>query len=109
MSSFLGSDGLSFFFLSFQLAQIAGEMQIEEYVPARRPIMIGNAKILMSRTPRIATIPIVSNVVRAVFIERMSVSDTDLFAMNVADEPEAYIDLLFSRTLSKIIIVLLIE
>ena len=62
-----------------------GAINIEENVPANKPIIIGNANIRISRTPIMAIIPIMINVVIVVFIERNNVSLTDLFAISSAD------------------------
>ena len=70
-----------FFPTRWNNAQNDGAMQIEENVPAKRPIMMGNANIRISGTPIIATISIIKSVVMVVLIDLSKVSRIDLLAM----------------------------
>ena len=94
---------------SFHKAQTAGEIKIEENVPASSPTIMGNANTRIDETPIIATIEIVRRVVTEVFTERIRVSLIEVFAINVAELFLKNKDLVFSLILSKIIIVLFIE
>ena len=62
-------------------AHIVGARNTEEYVPASKPNIIGSANTLISGTPMMATMAIMISVVSVVFIERQTVSFTDLFAI----------------------------
>lgn len=100
---------LPFFPTRWNKAQKDGAMQMDENVPASKPMIIGNANILISLTPIIATIKIIINVVIVVLIERNNVSLIDLFAICSGVMFLENTERMFSRTRSKTIIELLIE
>ena len=92
---------------SLQVAHRGPVMNTEEKKPITIPMMIGRANALIEATPMMNTMPMVSSVVIVVLIERVMVCQILLLAISPYD---SFLELrVFSRILSMITIVLLIE